>query len=194
MKHAIAVITTVLVALVAFSGCDKSDYEYCTEQCYFVFDNSEHLSSVLQGALNSTSPGTFCRITTRTSNGAKVFHFEDNYGNTDDKYANAKDQRRSCVLGIYNKTGIIVGYGNLGLPATLYAYDSQCPNCYYSTNTPSYCLSMTSAGHAVCSNCKREYDMNNGGIVAKGDAGKKLLRYRRVTCTGPQGILSVQNP
>lgn len=194
MKHSFFLIATALLALVALSACDKSDFEYCSEQCYFVFDNSEHLSSVLQGALNSASPGTFCRITTGTSNGAKTFHFEDNHGNTDDKYANAKDLRRSCVLGIYNASGIIVGYGNLNIPATLYAYDSQCPNCYYSTNTPSYRLILTSAGHAVCSSCKREYDMNNGGIVAKGDAGKGMLRYRRVSCTGPQGILSVQNP
>lgn len=176
------------------TGCGKADFEYCTEQCFFVFNNSVHLCGVLQGALNSVSPGTFCRITSRTDRGALVFRFEDNYGNEEDKYANGEDLRRSCVLGIYNKTGIIVGYGNMSLPPQLYAYDSQCPNCYYSTNTPSYCLSMTSAGHAVCSNCKREYDMNSGGTVAKGDAGRKLLRFRRVSCTGPQGILSVQNP
>lgn len=194
MKHAIAIIFTVLVMLVLPTSCEKSEFEFCTERCFFVFDNSVHLCGVLGGALNNMSPGTFCRITSGTERGALVFHFEDNNGNTDKKYANGKDLTRTPVLGIYNKTGIIVGYGNLNNPPTLYAYDSQCPNCYYGTNTPSYCLTMTPAGFAVCSNCKREYNMNNGGFISKGAAGKKLLRFRRVSCTGPTGILSVQNP
>lgn len=194
MKTWVTAAFAALAVLAATTACDNSEFEYCNEECYFVFDNSVHLSSTLTGALNNMSPGTFCRITSRSDRGALVFHFEDNNGNSDDKYANSEDLRRRCVLGIYNKTGIIVGYGNMSVPAQLYAYDSQCPNCYYSTNTPSYCLGMTSAGHAVCSNCKREYDMNNGGIVAKGDAGRNLLRYRRVSCTGPQGVLSVRNP
>ena len=41
---------------------------------------------------------------------------------------------RTCALGIYNKTVIIVGYGNLSSPAVFYCYDSQCPNCYAETN------------------------------------------------------------
>ena len=194
MKKAITLLFTDFVALVLPSGCDKSEFEYSTERCYFVFDNSEHLDAVLQSALNSVSPGTFCRISVGTDKGVQTFSFDDNYGNHSSKYANGKDLSRSCILGIYNKSGIIVGYGNLGTPAQLYAYDSQCPNCYYSTNTPSYCLKLTSAGHAVCDRCHREYDMNNGGIVAKGEQGSHLLRYRRVSCTGPQGVLIVQNP
>ena len=194
MKKSVTLLFAVLLAFALPAGCGKSEFEYSSERCYFVIDNSVHLDAVLQGALNSASPGTFCRISAGTDKGVLTFSFDDNYGNHSSKHANSEDLRRSCVLGIYNKTGIIVGYGNLGTPAPLYAYDSQCPNCYYSTNTPSYCLRLTSAGHAVCSRCRREYDMNNGGLVAKGDPGSHLLRYRRVSCTGPQGVLVVQNP
>lgn len=181
-----------LVALLIPTSCGKSEFEYSGEQCYFVFDNSTHQDATLQSALNQMSPGIFCRVTLGTEGGATMFYFESNQGLESKQKANAVDLRRSIVLGVYNKSGIIVGYGNLSSPAQLYAYDSQCPNCYYNSNTPSYKLSMNSAGHAVCGKCKREYDMNNGGIISKGDAGRKLMRYR-VTCTGALGVLSVNN-
>lgn len=192
MKHVLTIITMALAALLVPTACGESEYEYSNERCYFVFDNSTHIDATLQSALNQMSPGVFCRVTLGTENGSTYFHFESNQGLKSKQKANAVDMRRSCILGIYNKTGIIVGYANLTSPAILYAYDSQCPNCYYSTNSPSYKLTMTSAGHAVCSRCKREYDMNNGGIVAKGDTGRKMLRYR-ASCTGALGVLSVVN-
>ena len=37
---------------------------------------------------------------------------------------------------------------------------------------------------------KREYNLNNGGVIAKGDGGKKLTRYRCAT-SGPFGVLQV---
>lgn len=181
-----------LSALLLTASCGKSEFEYSGEQCYFVFDNSTHLDATLQSALNQASPGVFCRVSLGTEGGATVFCFDSNQGLSSKQKANAVDLRRSIILGVYNKSGIIVGYGNLNNPATLYAYDSQCPNCYYSTNSPSYRLTMTSAGHAVCGKCKREYDLNNRGIVVKGDEGRKLMRYR-VTCTGALGVLSVNN-
>ena len=33
-------------------------------------------------------------------------------------------------------------------------------------------------GHAVCDRCHRTYDMNNEGLIVKGDKGRKLIRYR----------------
>ena len=85
---------------------------------------------------------------------------------------------------------MIVGYGNLSSPATLYAYDSQCPECYAKTNMVSYKLSINSKGFATCTNCKREYDLNNNGICKTG--GKKLIKYR-ATSTGALGVLSINN-
>ena len=186
-----AIAATLAVAFTA-SSCGDSEYEYSTESCYLVFDNSTHLDPTLQSAMNQLSPGVFCRITTSTESGATYFCFESNHGASSKSRADAVDLRRSIILGAYNKSGIIVGYGNLGSPATLYAYDSQCPNCYAEHGTPSYKMSMTAAGHAVCASCKREYDMNNGGIVAKGDQGKKLMRYRAVS-TGTLGVLTVSS-
>jgi len=88
--------------------------------------------------------------------------------------------------------GLIVGYGNLSDPPIFYAFDRECPNCYDDSRVPirSFPLRMTSNGMAVCQTCQREYDMNNGGNIVKGDGGNKLTRYRAST-TGPYGVLSV---
>ena len=102
----------------------------------------------------------------------------------------APDQEVSIVLGVYNGTGIIVGYGNLNNPATFYAYDSQCPNCYHDSGLPRYSLTMNTDGTAECGSCHRKYDMNNGGIVSSGDGGDKMIRYR----AGVAGnVLNVNN-
>ncbi len=190
-KMLTALAAAVAVAFSAVS-CGQSEYEYSTESCYLVFDNTTHLDPTLQSAMNEMSPGVFCRITLSTESGVTYFCFESNHGASSKSRADAVDLRRSIILGAYNKSGIIVGYANLGSPATLYAYDSQCPNCYAEHGTPSYKMSMTTAGHAVCATCKREYDMNNGGIVSKGEQGKKLMRYRALS-TGTLGVLTVSS-
>ena len=102
------------------------------------------------------------------------------------------DMQRTHILGIDNESGIFVGFGLLSDPAVFYAYDGQCPNCYASEGRPRYPLSLENHGKARCSQCKRTYDLNNGGIVTEGEGGKKLERYRAST-TGPYGILSVNN-
>lgn len=99
--------------------------------------------------------------------------------------------RRTRAIGLYNKTGIIVGYGNLSSPAILYAFDSQCPNCYAETNMLNNKLVFTSNGIVSCSRCKRQYNLNNNGLCINAE-GKKLIKYR-ATCTNPLGILSVNN-
>lgn len=180
----------IIVLLSLFSACGNTEYEYSNEPCYLVFDNTASRSMKLTEAMNSVAPGTFCRI----SISGKTFVFETNTvpGKTESVNFNAIDERRTQQLGVYNGTGVIVGYGNLNNPPTFYAYDSQCPNCYKSTNLAQYALTMDTSGHAKCSKCGRTYDMNNGGIVSSGDGGDKMMRYRATT-TGPQGVLTVSN-
>ena len=59
-------------------------------------------------------------------------------------------------------------------------------------NSPSFQLAINNEGKATCRRCARAYDLNNGGIVSKGEGGAKLFRYRATT-TGPSGLLSVNN-
>lgn len=180
----------IIALLTLFTSCEDAEYEYSNYPCNFVFNNTGSKSSKLAAAMNSASPGIFCRI----SASGKTFFFEINDGSGDKERVayTAIDEQRTIAIGVYNESGIIVGYGNLNNPATFYAYDNQCPNCYEEVGLPRYGLTMDTSGKATCSRCNRSYDMNNGGIVASGDGGSKLIRYRAST-TGPLGVISVVN-
>ncbi len=178
----------IIALLTLLTSCGDTEYEYSGYPAYFIFENNAGRSAALASAMNAQSPGIFCRITT---SGADYFSFTSNQG-LSDRQKTTIDENRTVKLGVYNETGVIVGFGNLDNPPTFYAYDSQCPNCYKNSSLPRYSLTMNSDGTAECGSCHRKYDMNNGGIVVSGDAGDKMIRYHAST-TGPQGVLSVTN-
>lgn len=180
----------ILGLLMLLTACGNTEFEYSNQSCYLIFENNASRSTKLAEAMNPLSPGIFCRI--RTSGKAFTFETNSEPGKLERVNFNAVDEKRTVKLGSYNESGIIVGYGNLNNPATFYAYDNQCPNCYKQTGMPQYGLTMDTSGRAKCSKCGRIYDMNNGGIVSSGANGEKLIRYRAAT-TGPLGVLSVTN-
>lgn len=189
MKKSINKFLLICSAII-LAAC-TAENEYSNNRCYFVFENSTHMNVTLQSAMNSVSPGIFCRISETVRNGKTSFRFESNQGGAPTySDATAVDLRRTRMLGLYN--AIIVGFGNLSSPAVFYAYDNQCPNCYADTGLMRYALTMNSNGTATCSTCRRSYDLNNGGVITQGDSGSHLIRYRAST-TGPLGILSVNN-
>lgn len=173
-----------------FSSCGDVQNEYTVRTAYFIFDNSVHQNIVLSSAMNINAPGTFCKVKPYMVSSARAYIFENNHGQSEPSVENAIDQRRMVILG-YNNS-LIVGFGNLDIPAIFYAYDGECPNCFDPQALPvhSYPLTMTSAGLAVCATCKREYNMNSGGNIVNGDGGKKMTRYH-ASCTGPLGTLAV---
>lgn len=180
----------LIILLALLASCGDTESEFSRNRCYLVIDNSKHLDQTLATAMNSMSKGVFCCICEQLRSGAETYYFKNNQGLSSYKTLNAEDIKRTRVIGVYNESGIIVGYGTLN--DAFYAYDRQCPNCYKEDNMPRHALSMDTSGRATCSRCGREYDMNNGGIVIKGESGDKLMRYRAST-TGPQGVLSVSN-
>ena len=180
----------IVLFAVVMSACGDTVHEYTLGACYFVFDNNTHQDATLASAMNVNAPGVFCVITKATRNGANYFDFTNSSGLSSSSILNAIDTRRTLVLGYNN--GIIVGYGVIGVPATFYAYDRECPNCFDPAAIPikSKPLSLTSNGLATCPVCHRQYDLSNDGFVTAGDNGKRLTRYRAAT-TGPFGVLSV---
>ena len=186
------IITRIVFALTALAlySCSDSQNEYSTSACFFIFDNATHQDATLASAMNASSPGIFCYITKTIKSGATYFSFKSNQGTSSSSIANAIDQKRTVILGYNN--GIIVGFGNLDNPAVFYAFDNQCPNCFDPEAIPvkNYPLTLSSNAIATCNTCHREYNMNSGGNISKGDAGKKLTRYRATT-GGPLGVLSV---
>lgn len=183
----------LLLSFAAFLSCGKAEYEFNTTiPCYFIYDNSTHQDPTLASALNQSAPGTFCYISQSSKSGASYVNFSTNQGLSSSQAKTALDNKYTYELGLNN--GIIVGYGNLNSPATLYAYDHQCPNCADASSaySPKYPLTMTTDGKAKCSKCGRTYDMNNGGVISDGESGNKMTRYR-VYSAGPLGLLRVNN-
>ena len=103
-----------LLAAPLLVACSADSFDFSSLHAYFVFDNSVHQDPTLQSALNPMSPGVFCRIHEGSEGGALFIYFESNQSNkTTKSKENADDLRRTRAIGVYNKTGVIVGYGNL---------------------------------------------------------------------------------
>ncbi|MCF0243832.1 MAG: hypothetical protein HUK06_03575 [Bacteroidaceae bacterium] len=183
----------IVLAMCCLLSCNSDSQYNNSQRCYLVIDNSIHLDPTLMSCMNSMSPGVFCRISLGLKNGAQTYFIESNHNTKSSFTLNEVDIKRSKILGVYNETGLIVGFGNLDNPPVFYAYDAICPNCYEQSQVGSYQpLKMDSNGQATCNICKRSYNLNTGGNIITGDAGRQLYRYRAST-TGPQGTLSVSN-
>jgi len=188
------------ILCVVLAACETDSQYDTSHQCYLVIDNSIHLDPTLMSCMNSMSPGVFCRVSYGLKNSVPTYFVESNQQNGETKQPvkssftlNDVDRQRSKVLGIYNESGLIVGFGNLDNPPVFYAYDAVCPNCYEVHAAGCYKpMTMNSAGIASCSLCSRTYNLNTGGNIVSGDKGRQLYRYRATT-SGPQGILMVRN-
>lgn len=190
MRKIIFTISTFILSLLTmmFSSCGEAEFEYSSAPCYLIIDNSLHQDATLASALTQYS-GTYVTITIITKSGARYFSFTNNVGKHTESIFNAYDERRSLILGYYG--GLIVGYGN-SIDGILYAFDRECPNCFDPNMLPlkSRPLSVSENGIATCSYCKRQYNLNIGGFICKGDKGKKMTKYN-CPPTKPYGILSV---
>ena len=190
MRKIIFTISTFILSLLTmmFSSCGEAEFEYSSAPCYLIIDNSLHQDATLASALTQYS-GTYVTITIITKSGVRYFSFTNNVGKHTESIFNAYDERRSLILG-YNG-GLIVGYGN-SIDGVLYAFDRECPNCFDPNMLPlkSRPLSVSEDGIATCSYCKRQYNLNIGGFICKGDKGKKMTKYN-CPPTKPYGILSV---
>lgn len=197
MKKVFGIIMLTMTGLLSaalFVACGDVESEFSTAPCALYFDNQTHNNATLAAAMTPLS-GIFVTITTTSKSGAQYFVFTNNQGHSSPPVVfDAKDKQRQqagqLILGLNG--AIIVGYG-FSTSQTFYAYDRECPNCFDSNALPlrSYPLKVNSAGIASCSNCHRTYDLNNGGIIASGNGGKKMTRFHAAT-TGANGLLCVR--
>lgn len=193
MRKVIQSILFLVVVLLSSCG-DSVDYEYSSHRNFFTFHNETHQNPILASAMNPLSPGVYCIIRCSFVNGRYSFSFENNQGQKSDApvWFNGIDLRLESWKHVGMNNGLIVGYGNLDNPSPFFAYDLQCPNCFDANVLPqrSCELKVSSDGIAVCSSCRRKYNLNTGGNVVAGESGKKLTRYR-ASSTGPYGVLGV---
>ena len=185
-----AIITVCMLTV----SCGETEHEFSNYHCYFVFDNSIHNNAVAAGAMTPYS-NIFVVVKKKEQmvGNSTLTHFlftEAGSGKTQTSKANGVDMKRTIRIGQNN--GIIIGYGNMSDPPVFYAYDLECPNCFSADAWPQrdYYLSLSATGIATCAVCKRQYSLNQAGIIVAGNDGKKLIRYRAST-SGPYGILHV---
>ncbi len=182
-----------ILACMTLVSCKNAIDEYCHRPCYVVINNADHVDATLAAAMNNLSPGVFCLIRKTISGGASQFSFSTNTGLSSTQLFTAKEQRMSLIFGLNN--GVIVGYGNADYPATFYAYDYECPNCFDPDAVPvrSKPLTMDEKGHATCKLCGRVYDLNNRGYIIEGETQNSLpLNRFPASTSGPMGVLVVQ--
>lgn len=182
-----------IMACFTTMGCNNAIDEYSHRPCYVVVRNDLFNDATIASAMNPLSPGTFCLIRKTESAGVSYFDFSTNMGLSSRQKFTAVEQRMSLIFGLNN--GVIVGYGNASQPATFYAYDKECPNCFDPDAIPvkSKPLTMDDKGHATCQVCHRVYDMNNRGFIIDGTTENSLPLTRfPATASGPFGVLVVQ--
>ena len=164
-----SVQSVILLFLILLSSCgDRVDYEYSSRSYPFLLSITIRIKTpILASALNSMSPGVYCVIRYSYVSGRHSFSFENNQGlrSGSPVWFDGIDLRLESWKHVGQNNGLIVGYGNLDVPAPLYAYDLQCPNCFQPNVLPlrSYELKMSSDGFATCTNCHRKYNLNTGG-------------------------------
>ncbi len=163
-------VTRFLFLPFLLSACQKADTMFCNLPANFTMENV-YQAPVLYTACNST--GEFCTITSK----GKTFEFS-NTKNTSTVNRTAMNDYAGFYLGL---SGFIVGLPNIpeiGQDVSrVVCFDLACSNCYHD-NSITKRLVLQDGGYAYCSSCRRTYNLNNVGIISKGEGGKPLYRYR----------------
>ncbi len=176
----------ILIVLcgIILNGCSNTEHTFSSLPARF------HCSNVYQAfplynALNSM--GEFCTINIDKAGKKYVFTGSDNQSSYVDITAIEQYSNNWVCL-----TGFIVG-----LPAIpeigqdysrVVCFELACSNCYENFNITKP-LALEPGAFAHCKSCKRTYNLNNLGIVSKGETGRPLYRYR-VSYTGSALIIS----
>lgn len=185
----IMVMLVVFMATGILSSCEKADNRYSAYRAYFRYNPVSAKPNLFRAC---TSLGEFCSIT---------FPPGVNYVIKSPSTSSSVDYIARTALQGYQ--GFVLGIGGglvVGMPvlpemleqeSRVVCYDLCCPNCYQDYHILKQ-MALYVGGLASCSSCQRSYDLNNQGIVSKGDAGRSLFRYY-VDYYSPTQTLTVSN-
>lgn len=183
MKRLCSFIIPVLGSLF-LSGCSEdAENLYTNRPAYFVY---QYVQSAPQLYTSLNNPGEFSTIQLdRQQYVIRNLAGETRINQT------ALASYSSFHLGL---AGFIVGLPNIPDPGAetsrVVCYDLACPNCYTQLMI-SASLQLKENGKAFCSRCSRTYELNNGGIIGKGENGSSLFRYR-ITYDGKTVVINNQ--
>lgn len=191
-KECIGQIMVMLVVFMAtgiLSSCEKADNRYSAYRAYFRYNPVSAKPNLFRAC---TSLGEFCSITYPPGVNY-VIKSPSTSSSVDYIARTALQGYQGFVLGIGG--GLVVGMPvlpeMLEQESRVVCYDLCCPNCYQDYHILKQ-MALYVGGLASCSSCRRSYDLNNQGIVSKGDAGRSLFRYY-VDYYSPTQTLTVSN-
>lgn len=177
MKRMVKILTTAAkalliaaVVLTASCGEELTQNKWSKFRAYYLCD---HVMSIPALYHACTGPDMWCSV--RLSTNRKQLLFESlNESSQENLTANVGYTR------FHIERGLIIGLPSLAEPLAdapiVTCYDIACPNCL--DDAISKNLTIQEGGKAKCSRCNRTYDLSNQGIVADGERGKTLERYR----------------
>ena len=181
MKKILFRLTLIVVAALMLPSCNNVEDTFCKFPCRFMFNTQRHGISLALNTMTST-PGVFCHVSRVLHKGVSYYRFQNSENQCDSVIFTQEDNLTTVHIGVNN--GLIIGFGTFDIPPVFYAYDVQCRNCFDPEAIPvkDYTLSMLSGGLARCKACGRIYNLNTGGNVTQGTAGKNLWRYSNASC------------
>jgi hypothetical protein len=165
-----ACIAAAAAVTALFMACAEADTRFSRLPARLVVTNTNTIPQ-LNAALGN--PGEFCTIELKGTS----YRFTNTAGASEVNRA-ALANYQSTYLGL---SGLIVGLPAIPEPGDdtqhVVCFDLSCPNCYeqYAITKS---LRLKEGGRASCPTCSRTYDLSTQGIVAEGDGGQSLFRYR----------------
>lgn len=179
----------VLMATGILSSCEKAESMFTSYLAYFKYNPVSAKPNLYRAC---TSLGEFCSITYPPGVNF-VIKSPSTPSVVDYIPCTALQGYQGFVLGVGG--GLIIGMPTipemLAQESQVTCYDLCCPNCYHDNHIQKP-LQLKVGGTAECTSCNRSYDMNNMGIVAKGEAGRSLFRYH-VNYYPPTQTITVNN-
>lgn len=188
----IKLFLTMLVVVIATGilfSCEEADSKYSTYRAYFKYTPVSAKPNLFRAC---TSLGEFCSIT---------YPPGINYVIKSPSTPSAVDYIQRTALQGYQ--GFVLGVGGgliVGMPSIpemlaqesqVTCYDLCCSNCYQNYHILKQ-LELHVGGFATCSSCQRSYDLNNQGMISKGEVGRSLFRYY-VHYYAPTQTLTINN-
>ena len=187
-KNAVTMLAALWLTCIV-SSCEKAENLYSNYWAYFRYNPVSAKPNLHRAC---TSLGEFCSITYPV--GANKYVIDSPSSSVDDYITpTALEGYRNFRLGVGG--GLIVGIPMipemLEQENQITCYDLCCPNCYQEYSIQKR-MELHVGGISTCTSCQRSYDLNNQGIVAKGNGGRSLFRYY-VHYYAPNQTLVVDN-
>lgn len=162
-------MVALLTVLLVYVSCADADGVYSNITAHFSFRPVDAVPALHRAC---TVPGQFCKITDPI--GSQGRYKVESPGSNADYIVKTQTEYYTAGSVVLGMGGLIIGMPTipemLSDQIRVVCFDASCPNCKGQN------MQLQTGGYAQCQLCLRTYDMNNQGIVSKGDGVRALYR------------------